>query len=242
MTSASQFHTSVISYEDEEYKRSLGGNAGYLPKEFDDRLSQWILSIRALKFPIFKDTIIGAANDALHGMACLDKFKHGALGNDDFLSSHSHLFDTANHQPQEISREQWATAHTTQARGTSCSRLLLWTKRGVAVENAENDDDAPPDSHEAQRVSVVKPNNLISFDESRVELDTNQSSKSNSECIVVDKHASLEIRRETITHKGGLAGTTVCGSTASRRVLCAANHHLYCDVVQLCIVPALPSG
>eukprot|EP00965_Chrysotila_dentata_P157510 5203468-Pleurochrysis_carterae.AAC.1 len=86
---------------------------------------------------------------------------------------------------------------------------------GVACWNPDFDDAAPFGSKRAELVIITDPKRLMSFDESRVELDMTESTKCKQQRMLVDKTAPATQRLDTLAHKGGLAGTGVGGSTAS---------------------------
>lgn len=85
----------------------------------------------------------------------------------------------------------------------------------MAVRNPDYKPDAQPDSDEAQPIHVIKPDHIISFDESRVKMNMTAPTKSKESRIVVDKRAPAASRQETLTNKVGLVGTDVDGFTAS---------------------------
>ena len=89
------------------------------------------------------------------------------------------------------------------------------------MRNTEYDADAPRDSPCCQPIIITKPERLVSFDETRIELDMTRASKAASERIVIVREHGSKTQRATdcVAHKGGLAGTGVGGSLADSRSL-----------------------
>lgn len=116
-----------------------------MPSEFNEWLARWIQLVRALRFPVFKDTVIAAGNSALKGTMHLDKFKHKELGMDwyyRFLHGHDYLFGTANQRPIEVSRAKWATSDNI---GSWYYMLVeIFVEAEVAVYNQNFRADACP--------------------------------------------------------------------------------------------------
>lgn len=69
-------------------------------------------------------------------------------------------------------------------------------------------------------IFITKPDRVLSFDETRLELDMTSSSKAKKERTVIDKNEVAPSRAETLAHKGGLVGTGIGGSTSSGKTLC----------------------
>jgi len=89
----------------------------------------------------------------------------------------------------------------------------------LAEWNAGFNPDAAPGSRASEMIFITKPDRLISFDETRVELDMTKSYKDRKAKILIDKSVERSTATETIAFKGGLQGTGVGGSTASGRAL-----------------------
>lgn len=214
-------HVLVHRYaNNDEYDPSPKGRAGYLPAEFYERLCKWIRAMRALRFPMFKDTVVAAANYTLEGTNYLQKFKHQRLDSDwyyRFLKTHNHLFSTANQRPLEITRAKWATAANIGQWYDMIADVLV--DKGLAVKNPNYDVNAKPGSADCEPIHITKPDRILSFDESRIELDMTQATKSNESRTIVDKQAPASSRQESLANKGGLCGTGVGGSTASGKAL-----------------------
>ena len=68
-----------------------------------------------------------------------------------------------------------------------------------------------------EMIIIDKPDRVLSFDETRVELDMTKSSKEKRAKTLIDKSVERSTAAETIASKGGLQGTGVGGSTASGR-------------------------
>ena len=60
-------HQTTINYFDSKYQPQSNGRATTLPREFTDRLVAWIRGRKALKFPVFRDDVLTAANRLLIG-------------------------------------------------------------------------------------------------------------------------------------------------------------------------------
>lgn len=191
-------HMSVQNYKEENYDPQSCGKASYLPAEFNEHLAKWILAMRALKQPIFKDTVIASANNALRDTTYSQKFNHKELVNDwyyRFLKSYNHIFDTGNQRPIEVARAKWATSKNIGEWYDMLAQVLVDLK--VAVNNPSYNPDAPLGTPSgAEQVHITDPDRIISFDESRIELDMTQSSKANEERTLVEKHAPQAVRNE----------------------------------------------
>ena len=85
----------------------------------------------------------------------------------------------------------------------------------LAYWNPEFDSKAPVGSRAAEMIIISKPDRIISFDETRVELDMTKATKERKSRTLIDKSAPKSTAGETLAFKGGLQGTGVGGSTAS---------------------------
>lgn len=216
-------HMTVQNYMDENYDPSPTGKASYLPTEFTDRLARWIQAMRALKFPLFKESVIASANNALEGTIYLQRFKHQTLDKDwyyRFLRSYSHMLGTENQRPIEVTRAKWATAKNIGEWYEMLADALVDNK--VAVRNPKYDPNAPFGSPDSEPIYITAPDRIISFDETRIELDMTQASKAKGERTLVDKTAPQSTRNETLANKGGLCGTGVGGSSTSGKAFLPA--------------------
>lgn len=105
---ASISHATVMKYCDSHYRPVAHRKASYLPEQFGQQLcSSWILAIRSLNFPVFKDMVLGQANALLCGTSLLQQYKHSVLGTSwykRFMRRFAHVLDTAN----QLSRWRFA--------------------------------------------------------------------------------------------------------------------------------------
>jgi hypothetical protein len=210
----------ISNYSNEEYSPQGGGRKSVLPPKFTEKIIAWITARRALKFPVFRDDVLAVANRMLLGSPLLDKLKHHMLDVGWYyrmLNSNSHLIGTANQRPLEIDRARWCTASNVKEWYGMLAEALVELK--VAIYNADFLDDADPSTRAGQPIIITKPDRLISFDETRVEMDMTKASKAKQERTLVDKMSPPDERNEVLAHKGGLNGTGVGGSAACGNTL-----------------------
>jgi len=199
------------------------GREQILPIDFNSKICQHVLALRSLKFPVFRDQIIAAANHTLEGSSELrDKFKDRGVGTNwyynSFLKEFKHRLGTGSVQPLEIDRAKWATASNIGPWYAMMAEALV--EAGVAVRNPDFDADAPAGTTNAMPVFVTKPERILSFDETRSELDMTTTSQAKSEAGVFDRNAPRETRKEAMAaHKGGLSATIVGGGTGDGKAL-----------------------
>ena len=213
-------HSTVRNYIDDTYAPESNGRKTNLPSEFTDKLVAWIRGRRALKFPVFRDDVLAVANRLLLGNPLLATFKHHALDSAWYyrmLSNYSHVLDTANQRTLEIDRAKWCTAKNVLEWYTMLATAFV--ELNVAVKNPDFDSNANPQTHAGQPILITKPGRIISFDETRVEMDMTKASKSKKERTIVDKKAPQIDRQDSLAAKGGISGTGVGGSTANGRTL-----------------------
>lgn len=196
------------------------GRPQIMPVEFTDKLVQWICAKRALRFPVFRDDVLAVANCLIKDTTFANKFKHNSIDVKWYyrmLDNYSHVLGTANQRPLEIDRARWATAANVKEWYNMLADILIDT--GIARKNPDFDPNADAKSRKAEPILIIDPDRMVSFDETRVEMDMTKASKSKSERILVDKTTAAANRCETLAHKGGMCGTAVGGSTASGKAL-----------------------
>ena len=197
---------------DPEFSPPCSGRPPILPEEFERKLVEYMLAKRALRFPVFRDEVLAMANRLITGTEYAEEFKHGLIGVGWYyrlLKKYKATIGTSNARPLEIDRARWATADHIDEWYDMVADALV--DAVVAARNPDHDPDDPT----SEAIFLTHPERLLSFDESRLELDMTANSKSKAERIVVDKREALETRGEILAHKGGLAGTGVGGSTAN---------------------------
>ncbi|KAL1530134.1 hypothetical protein AB1Y20_001050 [Prymnesium parvum] len=72
--------SAVHKHQDPTYRPRKQGREAYLPNEFNTKVCEYVVALRALKFPVFKDQVVAAANRVLEGTSYLSKFKAKQLG------------------------------------------------------------------------------------------------------------------------------------------------------------------
>ncbi|KAL1510783.1 hypothetical protein AB1Y20_007069 [Prymnesium parvum] len=73
-------YSSVYSrFKDPAYQPQSKGKQAYLPEEFDHKICDFVLALRALKWPVFKDQVVAIANHTLQGSTYFTKFKDQQL-------------------------------------------------------------------------------------------------------------------------------------------------------------------
>ena len=213
-------HMTVVNYMDEEYAPESDGRSTVLPKEFSDQIVAWVRGRRALKFPVFRDDVLAAANRVLLSSPLLQKFKHNALDQSWYyrmLKNYAHVLGTSNQHTLEVDRARWCTAANVGAWYDMIAEALV--ELGVACKNPDFDKDADPNTHAGQPVFITKPSRILSFDETRVELDMTKGSKAKKERTLIDKTVPARDAQDSLAFKGGISGTGVGGSTVDGRTL-----------------------
>jgi len=206
-----------------EWSPKALGRKTVLPPEFDRALIDWINARRALHFPVFKEDVLAAANLMIRssGLGAGAEEKMLAEVNRGwyyrFLGRNASLIGTANQRPLEVDRARWSTAKNVGEWYKMVAEILVGLN--LAHWNADFDPCAPIGVRASEMIIITKPDRLISFDETRVELDMTKASKERKARTIIDKTADKSTAAESLAFKGGLQGTGVGGSTASGRAL-----------------------
>ncbi|KAK3256831.1 hypothetical protein CYMTET_34053 [Cymbomonas tetramitiformis] len=180
------------------------GRRSYIPMESEKKLHEFIVALRALKLPVFKATVCAYANKMIRNSEVAKKFKHGVVSDKwyyGFLKRWS--LDTKNQRPFESDRVKWCTAKNLHQHYKVLAESLVGA--GVAVWNPDFDED---ERHSAM-VKIIKPERLLSFDETRLTMDQTSTSKSKVERIVTIDEEDVG---DVVANKGGGDGT-LCAST-----------------------------
>eukprot|EP00965_Chrysotila_dentata_P088819 2932741-Pleurochrysis_carterae.AAC.1 len=106
-----------------------------------------------------------------------------------------------------MDRARWATSRNMKPWYDMLGKTLV--EAGVACVNPDFDEQYGMGNKNAEMFISTEPGRIMSFDESRVELDMTESTKCKQQRIVVDKTAPAMQRLDSLAHKGGLAGTGV---------------------------------
>ncbi|KAK3270002.1 hypothetical protein CYMTET_14560 [Cymbomonas tetramitiformis] len=110
---------------------------------------------------------------------------------------------TKNQRPFETDRVKWCTAKNLHQHYKVLAHTLV--DAGIAVWNPDFEEDTP----QSEMIHIIKPERLLSFDESRLTMDQTSTSKAKAERIVtVDKDDVGDV----VANKGGGDGT-LCAST-----------------------------
>lgn len=199
------------------------GRKTAMPIEAEQKLADFIRALRAHHIPVLKCNVIGYANRMLKGSTDALAFKHGEV--DDawyyrFLKRHQ--FHTGNQRPLEISRAEWATAENAAKHYALLEKILV--EHGLAVENPEYNPDAEFDPHrpageqlQTQSIIILKPDRIVSFDETRLTLDQTEASRANADRGV---RADADDDGSTVVHKSGNGDGTLVGGTRAAPTRC----------------------
>ena len=169
---------------------------------------------------MFKDDVLAAANLLIrqHGVEQESLLKEVSSGwYYRFLRWHSNAVGTANQRPLEADRAKWSTARNIGEWYEMVAETLVQLK--LAMWNADFDANAAAGTPSSELIILTKPDRVLSFDETRVELDMTKASQEMQASTIIDKTTERSTAGETIAFKGGLQATGVGGSTASGRAL-----------------------
>ncbi|KAK3265163.1 hypothetical protein CYMTET_26140 [Cymbomonas tetramitiformis] len=183
------------------------GRKSFIPPHAEKDLWEFICALRAMKVPVYKQTVCSYANELIAGTSIEDLFAHGVVDNNWYYGflDRFHM-KTGNARPLELQRGKWCTTANMKAHYDVVAHALV--DGNLAVWNPDWVEDDP----DSCMVHITKPDRLFSSDETRLTMDCTDRSKSRQERIV---NTGKDDGGEVLVNKGGGAGTGVGGSFAN---------------------------
>ena len=183
------------------------GVQGPIPKAGEEYTAKLVRARRALKFPVFEQDVINMAAALVEGTSSAARFEDFEVRRRwyrRFLEFHGLL--TGNQRPLEMKREEWATSHNIALHYECLEKTFI--DAGVAQRNPDFDPEVP----NSQPILITKPERIVSFDETRLQMDMTEVGSGNQMRTV---RAGKEDTGETLAAKGGGDASGVGGSTAA---------------------------
>ena len=153
--------------------------------------------------PVFGDDVIGWCTELIKDTEHAAKFKDGKATEGwyrGFLRRTG--MTTGTERPLEITRAEWYTEENLKTYYDVAEGVLL--NAGVAIRNPEYNPEEPY----SQSITITRPERIVSFDETRLELDCTRTIKAKTDRMVRD---GLEDRGETLAVKSSCTASAVCG-------------------------------
>ena len=200
----------------------------FVPACIEERIVSLIKGLRQRKLPVFGDDVIGWCTELIKDTPCATRFRDGKASEGwyrGFLRRTG--MTTGTERPLEITRAEWYNEKNLTTYYDVAEGVLV--NAGVATKNPHYNPNDPY----SQSIFITRPERIVSFDETRLELDCTRTSKAKTDRMVRD---GLEDRGETLAVKSSCTASAVCGRTGTGMlVLNAMVCKLPC-IVMLCIL------
>ena len=173
----------------------------FVPAFIEERIVNLIKGLRQRKLPVFGDDVIGWCTELINGTEWAANLKDGKASDGwyrGFLRRTG--MATGTERPLEITRAKWYTEANLKTYYEVAEGVLL--NAGVAARNPEYDEAVPC----SQSILITRPERIVSFDETRLELDCTRTSKGKTDRIV---RAGLEDRGEALATKSSATASTI---------------------------------
>lgn len=183
----------------------------------EEQIADVIRLLRRYKFAITATMVKAWANEAIAGTEYEKRFVHSRVTQKwyrGFLKRHHLLSDAVT--PLEEDREKWVTSANLKIYYDNLADKFV--EVGIAEWEDGCDVDAPA-SRDRRRIRIVKPERVVSFDETRTEIDMTELYR-NVRTVKVEG-GDADVRAV----KGGLAATLVAGGIGDGG--CLAPHFVF---------------
>ena len=182
------------------------GRALILGAALEYKLESFCLLLRSMRLPILRCMIITYVNVLVQGTEAEELLKHGEVRSYWYYNwlRRAHRLKTANIKPLEVKRAQWATSANALTHYNMLKDVML--EHGIAVPNPSFDPDDP----NSEQIKILKPERLVSMDETRLTNDTTDNNKSKCCRSIVGKENDEHV---ALANKGSGDGTGIGGST-----------------------------
>ena len=183
----------------------------YVTAEMENRVADLVRRMRRAKLPVFADDVLAWMTELLAGSPNAINFHDGVASPgwyQGFLRRQG--FTTGTERPLGTTRAEWLTEDNLKSYYDVVAEVMV--RAGVAEWNPDYDEEVP----HSERVYITHPERILSFDETRVELDCTTGGKSKSDRVV---RAGVEDRGEALKTKSSSTATAVCGRTGTGQAL-----------------------
>ena len=178
-----------------------------IPPEGEEYLCKLIRARRALKFPVFRSDVITMAKALIKDTEAERHFQDGEVRRYWYISFLGRWgLDTGNQRPLEVKRAEWCTPQNCKKHYDILEDTLV--KAGIAVRRPDFD----PSKKDSEPIRITRPERIISFDETRIQLDMTDGTHAPHAKTVRDGPHDTG---ETLAAKGGGMASGVGGSTAA---------------------------
>ena len=184
----------------------------FVSTAIEERIVKLIKGYRSRKLPVFGDDVMGWCTELIRGTVYEKNFPPDGKATEGWYRKFLQRtgMTTGTERPLEITRGEWLTEENLQRYYEVAEGVLL--KAGVAVPNPDYDAAVPF----SQPILITRPERIVSFDESRLELDCTATSKARSDHIV---RAGKDDRGESLATKSSSTTSVVCGRTGTGKAL-----------------------
>ena len=179
----------------------------FVPSSIEDRIVRLIKGLRQRKLPVFGDDVMGWCTEFIKGTPYAAYFPDGKASVGwyrGFLRRTGMTTGTV--RPLEITRSEWLTEENLATYYDVAEGVLL--NAGVAVRNTAY----VPGEPFSQSILITRPERIVSFDETRLELDCTRTSKARTDRVV---RSGYEDRGESLATKSSATASAICGRTGT---------------------------
>ena len=168
-----------------------------MPPDVGSKLVDFCIALRSLNFPIFKEELIGYCNTLIEGTKLVSLFKHGEVRDSwyyNWLRRYHERLRTAAAKPLEVDRERWTTSKNVGKHYQILEQTFV--DLGFDVKNPSYSADEP--LSESIKFHPWPLGRIVSFDESRFQLDMTDGDKNTWTTIAKECNGSVPIRPKAV--------------------------------------------
>ena len=182
----------------------------YIPDNVERRIVELCKKLRAQKFPVFRDDVMAWATHLIKNTPAANNFVNGEATVGWYQSwLRRHNMTTGAERPLELTRAEWASPINVEKYFDVAAEIMV--NAGVAEPNPHYDRTKPYD----EAVFITRPSMIASFDETRVNLDSTETSKGKTDRSI----RAPGDDGETIVTKSSSSATSVCGRLGNGKAL-----------------------
>lgn len=186
------------------------GRKTIVPTEVEEKLATFVCAIRELHYPIFKEGVISYLNELLP-VGMKEKFKEKQATHTWYyrwLDRYANRVGNANARPMEVDRARWMTAGNFKTFYDQQAEIAI--RHGFAFANPNFDPDTP--LSEPILWHPHKLSRIISFDETKAQLGTCESTKGAHCKTLTSKCKVGGDKGDILSQKSGGEATIIGGS------------------------------
>ncbi len=183
----------------------------YIPDAIERRIADLCRKLRAQKLPVFRDDVIAWATYLIKNTPAAENFVNGeaTVGwYQNWLRRQN--MHTGAERPLELTRQEWLSPDNLEKYFKVAAEIMVTA--GVAEPNPDYDPTKPYD----EVIFITRPWLIASFDETRVNLDSTETSKGKTDRAI---RAGPEDDGECIVTKSSSSATSVCGRLGNGKAL-----------------------